>query len=601
MSALLPTPCDVAWDLSPLFSGPDDPQIEQTWAEAERLADDFGERYRGNVAGLTPDELRTALQELEHVHDLAGKPAYFAQLRYAADTSDPQNGAFMQAQMERSSALSVKLMFFDLELQALSEEDAGKVIESPELATYRHHLERVRVYAPYRLSEPEEKLMEELSNTGSRAWVRLHDELFSNQVFRFQAPGSEQVEELSQEEVIDKLYDPNREVRLAAATAMTEGLKQLERPICYTYNTLLADKRLSDRLRRYEYAEQSRHLGNELDKPTVDMVMRLCRERGEAVARYYHTKREVLGLPELTHVDRYAPLFDTVEQKSWEEAKTMVLEAYGAFHPALSESAQDIFDSNWIDAAPRKGKTGGAFCAAYSPNGNPFLLQSYLGKLGDVMTLAHEMGHGVHAYLGRKQTMFNYGTSLAVAELASIFGEMLVFDKVVKDATPRDQLSLYGKKIEGIFASVYRQAAMFRFEQRCHTHRREKGELTHHEFSDIWQDELQSMFGDAVKLGEDHRVWWLYVGHFFFAPFYVYAYSFGELLTMALYQKAKHAGPEFAEKYVDVLSLSGSIAPYDLMAKLGADLRDESFWTGGFDAIDEMVGQFESLWSTVKG
>lgn len=603
MSATAPSAAatGVRWDLSALFGSIDDPKIEETWKIAESTAEAFATKYRGKIEGgsLAPSELAGAIQELEALVSESGKPVNYGHLLFAADTADEKIAAFMQAQMERSSALRVKLMFFELELVKAPQEYIDRCLADPALANYVHFVTVSRAYAPYTLSEPEEVVMEELANTGGRAWVRLHDELTAGLKCPFIDPKSNVQTLLSLEETITKLRDGDRAVRQAAADAMTAGLESLEKVVVYTYNTLLAEKRVSDKLRKFEYAEQSRHLANELDRQTVDIVMRLCRERGDLVARYYKVKAGILGLDTLTHIDRYAPLDEAEKQVDWPTAKDTVLKAFGAFSPEVRQKAEEFFSHNWIDAETRDGKTGGAFCNYNTPDTHPVVLMSYLGKLGDVMTLAHELGHGVHASFSRAQTEFNFHGTLPLAELASIFGEMLVFEDIVRDASDRDKLALYGEKIEGIFASVHRQAAMFRFEQRCHNERREKGELPKDRFREIWQDEMQSMFGDGLTLGEQHKCWWLYVGHFFFAPFYVYAYSFGELLTLALYQKAKNAGPDFAKRYVDVLTLGGSQDPYSLMRLLDVDLRSEDFWKGGFDAIDAMVSEFEHLWSAV--
>lgn len=588
----------VRWDLSALYSSPQDPKIEENWKRLGEEAEAFAEKWKGRVetGELSPGDLAGAIFQLEKIANEANKAPTYAHLLFEADTSDPALGAFMQAQMEKASALRVRLMFFELELQAAPGEWLQQCIDSDELASYRHYLVNERKYAPYRLSEKEEVLLEETANVGSRAWVRLHTELTSNQRFPYVDPESGEVEMLSLEETTTKLRHENRDVRQAAADAMTAGLAELQRTIVFTYNTLLADKSLEDRLRSFEHPERSRHLNNELDKETVDLVMDLCRENSGMVADYYRVKQSILGLDELTHVDRYAPLFEDKGTVPWELGQKIVVDSFGQFSSVLAERAKEFFDENWIDAEPRDGKSGGAFCSYNTPDTHPVVMMSYMGQADDVMTLAHELGHGAHASLSREQSLFNFHGTLPLAELASIFGEMLVFERLVKEATLKEKLALYAEKIEGIFASVHRQSAMFRFEQRCHQIRRESGELTPEQFGEIWQDEMQSMFEDAVKLGDQHRLWWLYVGHFFFAPFYVYAYSFGELLTLSLYERAKEEGPEFAEKYIQVLRLGGSKTPHELMEIVGVDLRDKAFWEGGFAVINRMVDTFGSLW-----
>ena len=577
----------VVWDLSALFSGMDDPRIAESWARAEGGVDAFAEKYRGRVAELSPEELEAAIAQMEALTVDVSKPVGYASLLHSADAASPEVGAFYQAQVERATALGVKTLFFELELQKAE----GIVPQG----RYAHYVRTARALSPFRLSEREEIVMEEFANSGSRAWDRLFDELTSNHVFKIDGADA------TQQEVLTLLRDADRGVRQKAADALSAGLREMERTLVFVYNTLLLDKATEDRLRGMAYPEQSRHLSNELEKGTVDLVIGMCVEHYPLVSRYYHVKRRILGLPELTHVDRYAPLFDAEERVGWDEAKAIVLDSFSAFSPEMGSRAREFFDRRWIDAEARKGKRGGAFCAYNTPDTHPVILQSYQDRMDDVMTLAHELGHGVHASLSREQSYFNFHGTLPLAELASTFGEMLVFERLVSQASPRDKVALYADKIEGAFATIFRQAAMFRFEQRAHGMRRESGELTMAEFGEIWQAELQAMFGDSVTLGEQHRTWWSYVGHFIGSPFYVYAYSFGELLALALYQRAKDEGAPFVEKYLSVLRLGGSETPQALMAHLGIDLDDRGFWEGGFRAIEGLVSEFERLWAAHEG
>jgi len=594
-------PPQVRWDLTALFSGMDDPRIDQTWDKAMADAEAFEAAYRGKIDSpdLTAETLRDAIMAIEAIYNEVAKPMGYSNLVFSTDSGDPKTGAFLQKQREKGTALSVKTMFFELELQAANAEIIERLLMSDELANYRHYVESTRVYSPYRLSEKEEIILEETANTGSRAWVRLFEELTANHVFKLKLPSGEE-KDATEQEVLALLRHPDRATRQAAADTLTAGLAEMERVLVYNYNNLLQDKAVEDRLRGYEYPEKSRHLSNELDKETVDLVVRLCKEHYGLVARFYRVKREILGLPELTHIDRYAPLFESEAPVGWEEAREIVLSSFGTFSETMQQKAAEFFEKNWIDAEPRKGKQGGAFCAYNTPDTHPVVFQSYLNKMDDVMTLAHELGHGVHASLSRAQSYVNFHGTLPLAELASTFGEMLVFERLVGEASAKDKLALYADKIEGVFATVFRQAAMFSFEQRSHQTRRAEGELTVEQFGDIWQEELQAMFGDSVKLGDQHRMWWTYVGHFIYAPFYVYAYSFGELLVLSLYQMAKKEGPSFADKYIEVLRLGGSLTPQELMSIVGVDLKDEAFWRGGFAAMETLVAEFERLWAEYK-
>lgn len=592
-------PPAVRWDLSALFSSIDDPNIEKTWEEGMARAKAFEARYRGKIESpdLTAKTLAEALVEVEDLVMQVSKPVNYASLLFATDAASPEIGAFMQKQMERSSELNVVLMFFELELQAAKEEVIEPLLSDPALANYRHYIHQARSYSPYRLGEKEEVVLEQVANTGSRAWVRLFEELTANHVFKLTRPGQTEAEDLTEQEVLTLMREPDRALRQAAADSLTEGLREMQRVLVFTFNNLVQDKAIEDRMRGLAYPEQSRHLSNELDRETVDLVIRLCCENYDLVARFYRVKRDILGLPELTHIDRYAPLFESEEPVDWDSARAIVLNAFGSFSAEMERRAREFFDENWIDAEPRKGKQGGAFCSYNTPDTHPVVFQSFLNKPDDVMTLAHELGHGVHASLSRAQTYFNFHGTLPLAELASTFGEMLVFESLVREATVKDKLALYADKIEGVFATVFRQAAMFSFEKRMHEERRAAGELPPDRFGDLWQEEMQAMFGDSVKLGDQHRIWWSYVGHFIFAPFYVYAYSFGELLVLSLYQLAKAEGPTFADKYIAMLRAGGSLSPTDLMKSVGVDLHSAAFWQGGIVAMENLVAEFERLWT----
>lgn len=597
----LPPP-HVRWDLSALFAGIDDPKIDATWESCLAAAQSLGEAYRGKIESddLTAEVLAQGLRDLEALYQEASKPVNYAHLLFACDTSDPQIGAFMQKQMEKMTELNVLVMFFELELQAASQARIDAIIDDPALANYRHHIHLARTLSPHRLSEPEEIILEEAANTGVRAWVRLFNEMTSNHVYHLRQPGNGHVHELTQEEVLDLLRDPNRTVRAAAADCLSQGLTELRRVLVFVFNNLIQDKKVEDRLRKHLYPEHARHLTNELDKETVDLVIGLCRDNYGLVERFYNLKKEILAVEELTHIDRYAPLFEAQEQVAFEEARRLVLEAFAQFSPEMGARGGEFFEKGWIDAEPRAGKSGGAFCASNTPDTHPVMFLSYMNNAESVNTLAHELGHGVHASLSREQTFLNFQGSLPLAELASTFGEMLVFERLVKDTGLRDKLAMYAEKIENMFATVFRQAAMFRFEQRCHEMARTEGELNGERIDAMWQEEMQAMFGSSVKLGEQHAMWWSYIGHFIETPFYVYAYSFGELLVLSLYEKARVEGPAFADNYLGLLRLGGSLSPQDLMTTVGVDLRSRQFWLGGFAAMEKLVGEFEALWSEFK-
>ena len=588
---------DVHWNLGDLYDGMGDPRIQETLDASQSRAEQFEARYRGrlNAPDLSAETLGAALREYEDIQQEAYKPAYFASLLFATDTGDSARGAFLQKMREAGTRLALPLLFVDLELAALPDETLAPLLDSPAVAPYRHYLGTVRALREHMLSETEERLMEELANTGGRAFDRLFDETTSNAVFTLDG------EELSQAQIIDRTMSPDRETRRRAAAAFTEGLTKSSRTVTFIHNTLMQDKNVKDRLRRFATPQQSRHLANELDEDTVGLVVETVVRNYPLVARYYKIKREILGLDTLTHYDRYAPLFEAEGSVAYPEAQRIVLDAFGDFAPEMRRRAAEFFDKDWIDAPATKGKDGGAFCSYVTPDKHPYVLLNYLGKMKDVMTLAHELGHGVHASLSRRQSLLNFHGTLPLAELASTFGEMLVFERVTAQASLKDKLALYAEKIEGAFATIPRQTAMYRFEKAIHEHRRTQGELSTEEFGEHWQREIQAMFGDSVALGEEHRLWWSYIGHFIGSPFYVYAYSFGELLVLSLYQRSKAEGRAFADKYLGMLEAGGSLTPQQLVAQVGVTLSDPAFWQGGFDVLAGLVDQFEALWREYKG
>ena len=589
----------VRWDLSDLFSGIDDPRIAETLDLVQARAERFQREYKGkidppSVRTLTADLLLSAIQELEAIDLAAAKPGAFAALHFSADTGDAARGAFLQRMREKATELSLLTLFFGLELAAVPDDIMEPLLASDLLSPYVHYIRRVRLRRDHVLSEPEERILEETANTGLRSWTRLFDELTSNAVFNLDG------QELTQSQVLTRLYAADRETRRAAAASFSTGLKASVRPTTFIFNTLLADKNIRDRLRNYDYAEQSRHMSNELPRETVDLVVDTVVSHYGIVSRYYDTKRQILGLDRLTHYDRYAPLFPFGHDMEFGAARDLVLDAFGEFSPVVRDAAQEFFDKGWIDAAPVKGKQGGAYCSYITPDLHPYVFMSYHGKMKDVMTLAHELGHGVHASLSRGQSYYNFHGTLPLAELASTFGECLVFDKVTSAAPLQDKLALYADKIEGAIATISRQSAMYRFEQAIHRHRREIGELRTEDFCDYWQSEVQAMFGDSVILEDEHRYWWSYIPHFIRTPFYVYAYSFGELLALSLYSRSRSEGPGFADRYIGMLQAGGSVTPQELIAKVGVDLNDPLFWRGGVAVLEGLVTRFEELWEEYR-
>jgi oligoendopeptidase F len=584
----------VRWDLSDLYESPDDRRIDADLDAALERARSFEARHRGRVARLSAAELGEALDELEALSELAARSGSYAGLLFAADTREPRHGALLQHVQERGSEIRKTLIFFELEWLAVPDATVRALLDDPGLARRRHFLEASRRYRPHVLSEPEEAILEETANTGRRAFSRLFDEMLSDMRFTLRRNGRE--EELGEEEVLALLYAPEREQRREAARALTEGLRRYARPLAFIFNTLVQDKAVDDRLRRYETPMAARHLANEIDPKSAGSLLDACVTRYPLVARYYRLKARLLGLERLEDYDRYAPVGDAVGQRSFDEARRIVLAAYSDFGPDMAAVARRFFEQRWIDAELRPGKRGGAFCASTVPSVHPYVLLSYTGNLRDVMTVAHELGHGVHQYLARERGLFEQNTPLTTAETASVFGEMLVFRRLLKEEPdPAVRLSLLCGKLEDAFATVFRQVAMTRFEEALHAARRAEGELSLERISGLWMDANRPMFGDSVHLSDDYAWWWLYIPHFVHSPFYCYAYSFGELLVLALLRRYDREGDAFVPRYLDLLRAGGSDTPERLLEGMDLDIADPAFWDGGLAILEEMVAEAEEL------
>lgn len=579
----------VIWDLSDLYAGGDDPAIERDLASAKTQAEAFAARYRGRVAALGAGELAAALRETEQLQEQVGRIGTFASLQYSTDTLSPAFGALLQRVQEAGSDLQQTLLFFELEWANASEEQA-RITADPALARWRHYLESLLRYRPFLLSEAEEKILTEKAVTGTNAWRRYFTEVVSG--IEYDLDGKKAPQAI----VLRQLYSPDREMRKRAADSVTAGLRTELKATTFVFNTLLADKASNDKLRKYPTWISSRNMDNEISDEAVDALVSAVTSRYDIVARYYHIKRRLLGVAELYDYDRYAPLTDIDSRHSWDEARELVLNAFGRFHPQMAEIAGEFFSRRWIHAPVLKGKRGGAFASPSVPSHHPFVFVNYTGVGRDVATLAHELGHGIHMYLSRPKGVLEAYTPLTTAEMASVFGEMLVFDDLMaREPDPAVRLSMLGGKIEDAFATVFRQVSMNRFEDAIHTARRTRGELTTEQYTAHWMETQRQMFGESVTLRDDYGIWWSYISHFLAAPGYVYAYAFGELLVLALFNQYKREGASFAPRYLDVLAAGGSDKPEHILARLGVDLTDPTFWQEGLQAIEGMVSQLEAL------
>jgi oligoendopeptidase F len=581
---------EVLWNLGDLYNGADDPGLEKDLAESKNRADSFASSYRGRIVELEASDLAKAIEEYEQILELSGKAGTFTYLNWSTNTEDPARGALLQRLQEHSSRLQQELLFFELEWAHVDEARAGKLLADPALARYRFWLTLTRRYRPHLRSEAEEKILAEKSVTGRSAWVRFFEEVHSGARYNLEG------QELPQQSVLTRLYDPDRMQRKRAAEAFTAGLKNMRRVNTYVFNNLLADKASDDRLRNYPTWISARNLANQVEDATVETLVQAVTDRYAVVARYYDLKKKLLGLEELYDYDRYAPLPSASRRYQWQEAKQMVLDAYSDFLPEMGEIARSFFTNKWIDAAVRPGKRGGAYSHGAVPSVHPYIFMNFEGSPRHVMTLAHEMGHGVHQYLAREQGILLADTPLTTAETASVFGEMLVFQRLMSvEKDPQVRLSMLVQKIEDTFATVFRQTAMNRFEEAIHTVRRGDGELTAERFSELWMETQNKMFQGSVTLTEDYGIWWSYIPHFIHSPGYVYAYAFGELLVLALYARYQDNPKGFPVAYRNLLAAGGSNWPENLARPLGVDLKDPGFWQKGLGMIEEFVHQAEEM------
>ena len=583
----------VAWDLEPLLAaaGAGPAGVETLLDEAQRRADAFAGTYADKVAELDGPGLAVAMTELAALQELVGRAGSYAMLRFATATADPERGALLQRVQERGTQIETALIFFELEWAALDDARAEALLADEGLAFCRHHLRSARRYRPHLLSEPEERILAEKGLTSSSAWTRL----FEEQAAAIEVALPDAEEKVALEVALARLFSPDREQRRTAAESVTDALQPGLRVRGYVLNTLLAEKMVDDRLRSYPHWLASRNLANEASDESVAALIEAVRGRYELPRRWYRLKAQLLGLERLADYDRMASVTDEDESIPWATAKQMVLDAFGDFAPELADTARAFFDDRRIDAPVRLGKRGGAFCSYTVPSRHPYVMLNYTSRPNDVLTLAHELGHGVHAALARDQGVFHFATPLTLAETASVFGETLVFGRLLEAApTPASRLGLLAESIEGSIATVFRQVAMNRFEHLAHTARREQGELSLDRIGELWAETQVEVLGDAVEVTEGYRSWWSYVPHFINTPGYVYAYAYGQLLALAVYGRYDEVGPEFAPAYLELLSAGGSMPPEELGRIVGIDLADPGFWDRGLDLVERQLEAAEA-------
>lgn len=534
-----------------------------------------------------------AFDEYEAIFQSLDKVAMYASLVFSADTSDPKHGAFMQQMNTEREAVSQKLIFFELELMDVPEDEFRKRMDDPALANRRYYLSHVFEQRPHRLSEAEEKILSEKALTGSQAFERLFEQELSAK--RFTVAGFP--ETMNESEALHLIHHPDRDVRRRAAEGFTTGLREEQSRYTFILNMLVRDKSVDDRYRKFADPEAARHLSNRITRSSVDALSKAVSEHFGVVRDFYTFKRELLGYDELFDYDRYAPITNLTAPIPFPEGRRIVLDAFRAFDEQFAATAEKFFDGGWIDAGPRPGKRGGAFCSFITPDLHPYVFLNYQQTARDVETMAHELGHGVHSYLAREQTYLDFHPPLTVCETASIFGEMLVFE-ALKERFKDDSkalLALYVQKIEEMFASTFRQISMYRFEQDLHNAAHEKGELLTEDISRLWRARQEEMFGGSVTLTANYDLWWSYVHHFFEMPFYVYAYAFGELLSLSVYALYKKEGEKILGAYRNFLQSGGSKSPEELVKPFGIDLNDPAFWKQGLSMIGDMIAEAKRL------
>ena len=580
---------NIHWNLADLFEAPDDPDIEKALTRDIENAAAFEQKYRGKVASLSPKDFAAMMRELAEHEEAAARPEVYSYMLHSENTQDVAAGRLLARVREASAERSSHMVFFTLELAKISDEQAAALYADSEAVKFRHFVEEARKFRPHHLSEPEERVLTDFSPVGNGAWVRLFDELCAR--VRVHVDGAE----ISIDQALALLREPDRAVRRKASAAVSEALSGDVRTRGYVFNVILQEKSIDDRLRRFPSWISSRNLSNETSDAAVQALVDAVTARYDISVRYYRVKRKLLGVDDLHEWDRYAPISDTTRDLSWDDAKELVLGSYSRFSTRAGSLIEQFFDKRWIDAALTPGKAGGAYCMPVTPHHHPYVLMNFNGKLRDALTLAHELGHGLHDRLAVKQHVFDYHPPLTLAETASVFGEALTFDRIMaEEKDPKVRLAMLCNQAEDAFATVFRQVAFNRFEDAMHSARRSEGELSVEQLGELFQEKLQAMFGDALTLTDEHKVMWSYVSHFMHAPGYVYAYAFGNLLALSVYRRYTE-GKLSVDDYLEFLAAGGSTRPDELVKRIGMDITDPGFWDAGLTILDGTVTQIERL------
>ncbi len=595
--ALLSDPqlLDSGWNLDPIVEGQGSAGVERLLDEALQRGAKFAETHTGRVASLDGASLREAMLELAAIMGLVDRAGSYAMLRFTTDTADPARGALLQKVQERGTALETQLLFFELEWAALEDDQAEAALASgADLEFCAHHLRSARRYRPHLLTEPEERVMAEKSLASNASWTRLFGEQVS--AIRVSLDG----EETPLDMALSSLLSPDRELRERMAAAVTDALEPGLRTRAFIYNTLVYDKSVDDRLRRYPHWLAARNLSNEASDESVLALIHAVHGRYDIPQRWYRLKARLLGLDKLRDFDRSATIATTEPLFSYAQARDLVVETYANFSAEAGAITKRFFDEDWIDAPVRENKRGGAFCATVF-GVHPYVMLNYTARRRDVLTIAHELGHGLHAVLAEKQGVFHQSTPLTVAETASVFGETLVFERLLAESGSDEQrLELLAGRIDDAVATVFRQIAMNRFEHLVHTRRRSEGELSVEDISKAWVESQGEMLGDAVEITDGYRSWWSYIPHFINTPGYVYAYSYGQLLALSVYGRYREMGEDLVPRYLEMLGAGGSRTPEKLGEIVGIDLADPGFWDSGLELLDAQLLEAEALAARIR-
>ncbi|MBO1360979.1 M3 family oligoendopeptidase [Acetobacter sacchari] len=578
------------WDLSDLYAAPDSQKLVADKTHAAEDARAFQDTYRGRVASLSGKELAEAIETYEAIDETLGRIGSFASLSFSADMADAGVAKFNQSVTETLSDISSSLLFFTLELNRIEDADLELKLQTPELARWSPFLRDLRMFRAHQLADDIEQVLLEKSVTGASAWRRLYDEHLA--ALRVPFGGAP----LTLGDTLNRMSDPDRSVRERAAKAVGATLQDNLRMLSLVTNTLAKDKAISDKLRGYARPESYRNVSNMVEDEVVDaLVSAVVADYPRLSHRYYALKAKWLGLEKLEHWDRNAPLPDVNESDiSWPEATRIVRQAYDGFDPRLGRIVGEFLDKPWIDAAPVPGKSSGAFAHPTVPSAHPYILMNFRGRTRDVMTLAHEIGHGVHQTLAGEQGYFMSATPLTLAETASVFGEMLTFQHLLDaEKDPTQRRLMLASKVEDMLNTVVRQIAFYRFESLVHNERRD-GELLPERIGELWRQVQTESLGPAFNFTPDYDTYWSYVPHFIHSPFYVYAYAFGDCLVNALYGVYRENGSGFQDKYIAMLQAGGTLRHKELLAPFGLDASDPAFWRKGLDVISGFIDQLES-------